>query len=255
MIPRVDMVALDIESSVTDAIDAIVRHGHSRIPVFEGSQDHIKGLLYAKDLLRHVEEGDLYQKKLADFIRTDVFFVPGTKDLSSLLEEMQARKAHMAIVMDEYGGTAGLVTIEDILEEIVGEIQDEYDESPEVLVKKGADGTFLVDARLGLHDFDDEIGVTLPAPEGVETVGGLLYQVIGKVPEVGELISVKPVVENKGEFGDGKSEVKTVLFKVMEVDENRIGRVEVRLCTDNNIEGEPCPPETSASEEKTESVS
>ena len=251
MVPRVDMVALDITSSVQEALDAIVKHGHSRIPVFEGSQDHIKGLLYAKDLLHHVEKGDLYQKTLAELVRPDVFFVPGTKDLGSLLEEMQARKAHMAVVMDEYGGTAGLVTIEDILEEIVGEIQDEYDRPLDRLVSRNADGSFTVDARLGLHDFDDEIGVEMPAPEGVETVGGLLYQVLGRVPHVGEVIPVKPVAGEKSEeLVNGAPGATMVQFKVMEVHKNRIGRVQVCLLTGDNTGSVPCTPSAGGSEEK-----
>jgi CBS domain containing-hemolysin-like protein len=228
MIPRVDMVALDINTSVNEATKVIVEHGHSRIPVYEGSQDHIKGLLYAKDLLRHVEKGDLEKLTLSQLVRSNVFFVPATKDLSSLLEEMQIRKAHLAIVVDEYGGTAGMVTIEDILEEIVGEIQDEYDKPIERLVSKSPDGTYIVDARLGLHDFDDEIGVVLPEQDGVETVGGLLSQVLGRVPEVGEVISVVPQAEEKnGQWTDSKKKISLVMFKVLEVEDNRIGHVQV----------------------------
>jgi CBS domain containing-hemolysin-like protein len=238
MVPRVDLISLDVDSSVKEALDTVVKHGHSRIPVFEGSADRIKGLLYAKDLLRHVEKGDLFSIKLADLIRPDVFFVPGTKDLSSLLEEMQAKKAHMAIVMDEYGGTAGLVTIEDILEEIVGEIQDEYDRPLDKLVTRGPDGSLIVDAKLGLHDFDDELGVELPAPEGVETLGGLLYQVLGRVPEIGEIIPVRPILHRDGEYPESASTTSIVQFKVLEVDANRIGRVQVRLIGGKDIESE-----------------
>lgn len=254
MVPRVDMVALDINASVQEALSVIVKHGHSRIPVYEGSPDHIKGLLYAKDLLRHVEAGDLHEKTLAELIRRDAFFVPGTKDLSSLLEEMQARKAHMAIVMDEYGGTAGLVTIEDILEEIVGEIQDEYDRPVEQLVVKSEDGTYIMDARLGLHDFDDEVGVELPAPEGVETVGGLLYQVMGRIPEVGETVSVKPVQPDKdGEIAGEVPPVTLVTFKVLEVEENRIGKVQVTLNTADQPASDSSRTSASRSEGRTPS--
>ncbi len=230
MVPRVDIVALEISDSIRDALRLIVEHGHSRIPVFEGSKDHIKGLLYAKDLLGHVEKGDLEKMTLAELIRPNVFFVPGTKDLSSLLEEMQALKAHLAIVMDEYGGTAGLVTIEDILEEIVGDIQDEYDKPLERLVTKNDDGTFVVHAKLGLHDFDDEVGVELPEFDGVETLGGLLYQVLGRVPRIGETIPIKAVSrETNGEHLEDPSSVALVKFKILELEDNRIGRVHVRL--------------------------
>ncbi len=230
MVPRVDMNALEINSSVEDALNIIVEQGHSRIPVYEDSIDHIKGLLFAKDILRHVEQGDLENLTLSELIRPNVLFVPGTKDLSSLLEEMQMKKVHLAIVMDEYGGTAGLVTIEDILEEIVGDIQDEYDKPLERLVEREKDGTFTVDAKLGLHDFDDEIGVALPEYDGVETVGGLLYQVLGRVPKVEETISIPPVREERnGEIMNGEPEVEMVRLKVLEVEENRIGRVHVTL--------------------------
>jgi len=230
MVPRVDIVALEIGDSIRDALRLIVDHGHSRIPVYEGSKDHIKGLLYAKDLLGHVEKGDLERMTLAELIRPNVFFVPGTKDLSSLLEEMQALKAHLAIVMDEYGGTAGLITIEDILEEIVGDIQDEYDKPFERLVTKNDDGTFVVHAKLGLHDFDDEVGVELPEFDGVETLGGLLYQVLGRVPRIGETIPIKAVSrETNGEHVEDPSAVALVKFKILELEDNRIGRVHVRL--------------------------
>ena len=256
MVPRIDIVTLDIDSSVRDAIDAIIKYGHSRIPVYEGSPDHIKGVLYAKDLLRYVESGELFNKTLAEIIRPDVFFVPDTKDLSSLLEEMQARKEHMAILMDEYGGTAGLVTIEDILEEIVGEIQDEYDHPLDQLVSRNPDGSVTIDARLGLHDFGDEVGANLPAPEGVETVGGLLYQVLGRVPEVGEIIRVKPVYEgDEDSYFDGAKPVALVQFKVLEVDENRIGRVEVCFLTGEKGEEQVCAPPVGRSEERSESQS
>ena len=238
MVPRVDMVALDITDSIDEALRAIVDHGHSRIPVYEESPDHIRGLLFAKDLLRHVERGDLDRMTLAGLIRPNVFFVPGTKDISDLLEEMQARKVHLVVVMDEYGGTAGLLTIEDILEEIVGDIQDEYDKPLERLVEKEEDGTYTVDAILGLHDFVDEIGVELPAPDGVETVGGLLYQVLGRVPEVGESVPIRPLAtERDGEYINGERDVDLVRFKVLEVEDNRIGKVHVRLEGGERSEG------------------
>jgi putative hemolysin len=236
MVPRIDMITLEINASVQEALDLIVEHGHSRIPVYEGSQDHIRGLLYAKDFLRHVEKGDLYSMTTAELIRPDVFFVPGTKDLSSLLEEMQARKAHMVIVMDEYGGTAGIVTIEDILEEIVGEIHDEYDHPSEKPVEKNPDGSYYVDAILGIHDFDDEIGVELPAPEGVETLGGLLYQVLGRVPAVGEIITVEPVAQKEEAFPDDSSAITRIRFKVLEVEENRIGKIQAYLLRGDEVD-------------------
>lgn len=230
MVPRVDMVALDLEDNIEKAISLIIEKGHSRIPVYEESPDHIRGILYAKDILRHLEKGDHKKHSLGELMRPHVHFVPGTKDLTSLLEEMRRRKAHLAIVMDEYGGTAGLVTIEDILEEIVGDIQDEYDKPLERLVTKNEDGTFIVDGKLGLHDFVDEVGVRLPEPDGVETVGGLLYQVLGRVPEINEHLEVIPVPDDDNdEFVTNEPDIGLVKFTVMEVEENRIGDVHVCL--------------------------
>ena len=230
MVPRIDMVALDLEDSVEEALKIIVEHGHSRVPVYEESPDHIKGLLFAKDILRHMEEGDLGSMRIGDLVRPNPLFVPGTKDLTSLLEEMRIRKAHLAIVMDEYGGTDGLITIEDILEEIVGDIQDEYDKPLERLVEKQDDRHFIIDSKLGLHDFDDEIGVELPKYDGIETLGGLLYQILGRIPEVGEEIELKPIPKNgNDEFVTDDPVFDMVRFKVLEVEENRIGRVQVSL--------------------------
>lgn len=248
MVPRVDMVALDINADIQEAIELIVKHGHSRIPVYDGSPDRIMGLLYAKDLLQYIESGELFSKSLAELIRADIFFVPGTKDLSSLLEEMQARKAHMAIVTDEYGGTAGLVTIEDILEEIVGEIQDEYDHPSSQLVVKNPDGSLTIDASLGLHDFDDEVGIKLPAPEGVETIGGLLYSVLGKIPSPNETIEVKPIPDKSDDYGNSDHLKTTVLFKILTVEKNRIRRVQVNILANDRAVSQKAS--SSQSEEK-----
>ena len=230
MVPRIDMITLDLEDNVEKAVKVAVEYGHSRIPVYEESPDHIKGILFAKDILRHVEVGDMESVSIIGLIRPNALFVPGTKDLTSLLEEMRMRKAHLAIVMDEYGGTAGLITIEDILEEIVGDIQDEYDKPLERLVEKNEDGTFVVEAKLGLHNVDDEIGVMLPEYDGIETIGGLLYQVLGRIPEIGEEIPIKPLLKNSnGDFVTDDPVYRMVKFTVLEVEENRIGRVKIEL--------------------------
>jgi len=235
MVPRVDMQALDVDDSIEDALGIIIDHGHSRIPVFEGTVDTIKGLLYAKDALKQLERGTLDKISVKQLMRSNVFFVPETKDLASLLEEMRIRKSHLAVIVDEYGGTEGLVTIEDILEEIVGDIQDEYDKPLERLVIKKPDGTFIIDAKLGLHDFIDEVGIGLPEEAGVETVGGLLYQVLGRVPEVGESITIDPVLDEKnGDYKNGHDEIIKVRLKVLEIDENRIGRVHVCLIKEDD---------------------
>jgi putative hemolysin len=181
MIPRIDMTCVDSRHSPEQALDAIVKSGHSRIPVFKEKIDHIVGLLYAKDLLKPLKEG---QKdfRILDLVR-EVFFVPETKKVSELLREFQARRMHLAVVVDEYGGTAGLVTLEDILEEIVGEIRDEYDVE-EDLIKVLDERTAEVLAKINLHDLNEELGLELPDEE-FDTLGGFVYHLAGEVPEMG----------------------------------------------------------------------
>ncbi len=181
MIPRIDMTCVDSKHSPQQALDAIVKSGHSRIPVFKEKIDHIVGLLYAKDLLKPLKEGQS-DFHILDLAR-EVFFVPETKKISELLREFQARRMHMAVVVDEYGGTAGLVTLEDILEEIVGEIRDEYDVE-EDLIKVLDERTAEVLAKINLHDLNEELGLELPDEE-FDTLGGFVYDLAGEVPEKG----------------------------------------------------------------------
>ena len=181
MIPRIDMTCVDSKHSPQQALDVIVKSGHSRIPVFKEKIDHIVGLLYAKDLLKPLREGQS-DFRILDLIR-EVFFVPETKLVSELLKEFQARRMHLAVVVDEYGGTAGLVTLEDILEEIVGEIRDEYD-IEEDLIKVLDERTAEVLAKINLHDLNEELGLELPDEE-FDTLGGFVYHLAGEVPEKG----------------------------------------------------------------------
>jgi len=185
MIPRIDVVALDVGTSLKDALDVVISAGHSRIPTYEDSIDNIVGVLYAKDLLelwRDNREGE----SLRDELRTP-YFVPESKPVDELLEEMQQRKVHMVIVVDEYGGTAGVVTLEDIVEEIVGEIQDEYDAEEPIVVPSG-DGEFVFDARVDLDDVNRLMGAAFPTQLG-DTLGGFIYSQLGKVPAPGETIA------------------------------------------------------------------
>ena len=181
MIPRIDMTCVDSKHSPQQALDAIVKSGHSRIPVFKEKIDHIVGLLYAKDLLKPLKEGRK-DFRILDLVR-EVFFVPETKMVRELLKEFQARRMHLAVVVDEYGGTAGLVTLEDILEEIVGEIRDEYDVE-EDLIKVLDERTAEVLAKINLHDLNEELGLELPDEE-FDTLGGFVYHLAGEVPEKG----------------------------------------------------------------------
>lgn len=183
MVPRPDMVTLAIESSVKDALETAVEHGYSRIPVYEGELDNVKGVLYAKDLLRYLRQGRL-EHPIADILRAP-FVVPETKTLSDLLHEFKTRKVHIAIAVDEHGTIAGIVTIEDLIEEIVGEIFDEYDREINLIEKVG-EGRYRVDARLSLDDLDTILTIDLPEEEDVDTVGGLVLKILGHLPLVGE---------------------------------------------------------------------
>jgi CBS domain containing-hemolysin-like protein len=160
----------------------VVDVGHSRIPVYEGTMDHVVGVLYTKDLLGVADPGTF---SLRQFMRKATF-VPETKDLASLLREFQANRVHIAIVLDEYGGTAGLVTIEDILEELVGEIADEHDEPLLSPIRRVDAGLFEVDARVRLEDLNDELEIRLPEDESYDTLGGYVFSKLGRVPLAGE---------------------------------------------------------------------
>ncbi len=185
MVPRPDMAVAPVTASKNQVLDLILRRGYSRIPVYGESIDEIEGVVYAKDLLRHLHagKGDVPLDKI---MRT-AFFVPETKKVSDLLREMQKRQIHIAIVLDEYGSTAGLITIEDLLEEIVGEIADEYDrEEPEMV--RLADGTYRADGRMSVDDLNDLLDAELPNEEW-DTVAGLMYGLLGAVPTQGEQVS------------------------------------------------------------------
>ncbi|NDJ53680.1 MAG: HlyC/CorC family transporter [Chloroflexi bacterium] len=209
MVPRIDIAALEVTTPLLQARRMIVDAGHSRVPVFDGSLDHIKGLLYAKDLL--ALDPSSFTDKTPDLTRflRPALFIPESKRVSDLLRELQNRKVHMAIVIDEYGGTAGLVTIEDIVEEIVGEIRDEYDFEEEAAYQTISEGEFIFDARIDLDDFNRLLGVDLPADES-DTLGGFIYEQLGRVPIPGE-------------------EIKTpaLHMRIQDVEDQRIGKVRV----------------------------
>ena len=191
MVPRIDIVAIDQEASFDDAVTLVLTEGHSRTPLYKESVDHIVGILYAKDLLRIIAAGGP-RPRLRDIMRP-ALFVPESQAVDDLLNELQRRRVHMAIVLDEYGGTAGLVTIEDLLEEIVGEIQDEFDEEEPMKVIL-RDGEAILDGRADI----DEMGELVDPPleleddEEYDTVGGFVYHRIGRVPVVGDTVAVDP---------------------------------------------------------------
>ncbi|MFN2589832.1 MAG: hemolysin family protein [Actinomycetota bacterium] len=182
MVPRPDMAVAPVNSSLQNVLDLILRRGYSRIPVYRGELDEIVGVVYAKDALRHLHAGK--GNVAIEKIMRQTFFVPETKKVSELLREMQLRRVHIAIVLDEYGSVAGLVTIEDLLEEIVGEIADEYDREEQQLEKLD-DNTYRVSGRLPIDEVNEALDVDLPQ-EQWDTVAGLMYGLLGSVPTQGE---------------------------------------------------------------------
>ncbi|MBC7223908.1 MAG: HlyC/CorC family transporter [Anaerolineae bacterium] len=184
MVPRIDIVAVEVSTPMLEALDVVMAAGYSRIPVYEETIDNIVGLLYAKDLLPYLRDGRT-DVPLREVLR-EPYFIPETKKVDELLPDLQRRKVHMAIVVDEYGGVAGLVTIEDLLEEIVGEIQDEYD-TEEPMVVLGQEGEFVFDARVSLDDVNKLAGVELTS-DAADTLGGYVYEKLGQVPAVGDQI-------------------------------------------------------------------
>ena len=184
MVPRPDMVTIPADAKPEDALKTIVEAGYSRIPLYEGDNDNIVGLLYAKDLLKRIHESNV-ASTLATLARQPTF-VPEQKKVAELLREMQSQRVHMAIVVDEYGGTAGLVTIEDLIEEIVGEIVDEYDQE-EPLVEPIDSDTIRVDAKMPIDEVNEMLNAELPDEEW-DTVGGLVFGLTGRVPVPGERV-------------------------------------------------------------------
>jgi putative hemolysin len=190
MVPRMDIVAAQVESTVRDVVDRIVDSGHSRVPIYDGSIDNITGVVYAKDLLAFLRDGSLTDP--VQPLAREASYVPETKKIDELLHEMQQSRVHVAIVLDEYGGTAGLITIEDMIEEIVGEIRDEYD-IEESMIEEISDSEAVFDARVSIRDVNDTLDLDIE-DEDFDTLGGLLYHELGKVPSVGDEVRVDGAV-------------------------------------------------------------
>lgn len=208
MVSRMDMTAVQLDASVDALLDIIEKTEYSRIPVYGNDIDDIKGILYVKDLLAYAK-GGLDKIKLKNVMR-EAYFVPETKNIYELFKEFQKKRVHMAIVVDEYGGVAGLVTLEDILEEIVGEIRDEYDKEEEEFIKSG-DGAYIVDPKMDLDDFVEKLGIEKTHDmEDYESVGGLVFDLAGKIPDVGDEFI----------FNQYK-------FKVLEKEENKLLKIGV----------------------------
>ena len=210
MIPRNKVEAVDESMSLSDALAFVSNSGHSRYPVYREQIDNVVGLLYAKDLFKLLEDIDHKQTTLREIIRQPANFVAESQPLSTLLKEMRGRRQHLAIVVDEFGGISGIVTLEDVLEEIVGDIRDEHDESDEAGIEDLGDGRLVADAAVSMQEICNYLGGSITTDDGAESLGGMLTHHLGKVPEVGTAVS---------KFG--------LHFIVRDSDENRIGKVEI----------------------------
>jgi magnesium and cobalt transporter len=178
MLPRIDVVSVSMDTPQQELLDRIIECGHSRFPVYQDTIDNVVGVLYVKDLLKFMTTGQ-GKLKIAEIMRP-AYFVPEGKKINSLLKEFKRRKVHIAVVVDEYGGTSGIVCLEDIIEEIVGDIQDEFDNETEDILKTG-ERVFLCDARVNLEDLNEKLELKLP-DEASETLGGFVFNLFGKIP-------------------------------------------------------------------------
>lgn len=185
MVPRIDILAFREDTTLQEAADRLLETGYSRAPIYSGTIDNVIGLLYVKDLLSAWQR-DNREQTVTGLLR-DAFFVPEAKKVDDLLAEMQAKRVHMAVVVDEYGGTAGVVTIEDIVEEIVGEIRDEYDFAEEVAYEQLQEGEYMFSGGIDLDDVNQITGAYLPT-DNTETLAGFVYSQLGKVPVQGEFV-------------------------------------------------------------------
>jgi putative hemolysin len=187
MVPRVDIVAVEATDSIADVIKVIIEFGFSRIPIYEDNVDNIVGVVYAKDLLRHGVVGD--DQRPLKAIAREPYYTPEAKRVGELLREMKERKVHIAVVVDEHGGTAGIVTFEDLIEEIVGPIRDEYDMREVEELQIISDHEVVVSARFPVDDLKEELDLPVPTVEA-DTVGGLVYELLGEIPKVGATIQL-----------------------------------------------------------------
>jgi CBS domain containing-hemolysin-like protein len=189
MVPRTDMASISVDAGVRSALNAVISCGHSRIPVYEGTVDNIVGLIYAKDLLKYwgMDESAIHLRRIMRI----PYFIPETKSLEELLQEFKKKRVHIAIVIDEYGGTSGLITIEDLLEQIVGDIQDEYDLEEEWLVEEPGGGV-VVDARLPVEELEEHFEMEIER-EQFDTLGGLIFHLTGRIPAKDEVVEYGPL--------------------------------------------------------------
>lgn len=213
MLPRTQVLSLSADTPLDEALRAVAESGHSRYPVYSGSVDNVIGVLYAKDLLKLAAKGELSGGSLGTLARTPVAFVPESQSANSVLQDMRAGRHHMAIVIDEFGGMSGILTLEDLLERIVGDIRDEHDTEEPPIADLG-DGRLLVDASVPIADLGRYLGADLPDDGDYRSLGGYIIAELGRVPEVGARVSALGLD-----------------FEVREADERRVAKVEIRRST------------------------
>ncbi len=213
MVPRGDMHCLEQDKALADVREEILRTGHSRFPVYADNIDNVVGLFLAKDILKYSSNEELRKVKVKQAIHP-ISFVPETRNVSDLLRDFQRTRRHMAVVVDEYGNTAGLVTIEDLLEEIVGEIEDEFDQERKLFVET-KDGAYIADAKMPISDAAEKMGIRLPENSEYDTIGGFVVATLGKVPQQGD-----------GFQSNG------IGVTVLEVDDRRVHRVKLTLLSE-----------------------
>ena len=210
MTPRTSMLAFEGTKTINEVWDEILENGFSRIPVYNETIDDIVGILYVKDLMEHIKNGDL-NSPISEFVRTP-YYIPETKSIIEILKEFRTLKVHIAMVLDEYGGVVGLVTIEDLIEEIVGEIRDEYDDEEDSFYKKIADNEYEVDAMTDIETINKDLELELPISEDYESLGGLIVTTLGRICNVGDEI-----------------EIDNIQLKVLEVDKMRVSKVFIKI--------------------------
>jgi CBS domain containing-hemolysin-like protein len=211
MVPRGEIIAADVNSNLKELVELMATHAHSRIPIYRGTLDDVIGMVHMKDVMPCLAYHQV--RTIPDLLRPVLFAAP-SMPASKLLLQMRSTRQHMAVVVDEFGGIDGLVTIEDLMEEIVGEIEDEHDMPPSVPIITRADGTLLVDARLMIEEFEAQTGITLPAVDGedIDTLGGYVTSLAGRVPHIGESFRTDSGLN----------------FEVLEMDQTRIKRLRIR---------------------------
>lgn len=210
MTPRTSMLAFEGTKTINEVWDEIIENGFSRIPVYNETIDDVIGIMYVKDLMTYIKDGNL-DVPINQFVRS-AYFIPETKSIIEVLKEFRTLKVHIAMVLDEYGGVVGLVTIEDLIEEIVGEIRDEYDDEEEFFFKKINENEYEVNAMIDIETLDKELELELPISEDYESLAGLIVTELGKIGDVGDEV-----------------QLNNIYLKVLEVDKMRISKVLIKI--------------------------